>query len=352
MGDLATIATSTPTAVVTATITTATSTEQAATTTPTITEQSAEAPESADATPPPAGAQTIPQPTAIARYSTEALSFDTIATDAQATVVNIFCKQNVGSTSSVIGGSGVFIDGRGVILTNAHVAQYLLLGRYGISCTVRTGSPARNAYIARVLFIPTDWVTEHAGDIRQETPLGTGEDDYALLLVDAPTAPGGTLAEHFPASDFDAREDIVKADEQVLIAGYPAGFLGAIALTQNLWFASALAQVAHVYTFHDGTADVLSLGGTVLAQSGASGGAVFNAWGKLIALVSTSSQAETTGGRDLHAITMAHIDRSLFAHTNEHLYEFLDGDLAERTDTFAHETVPTLQEIYITALEK
>src|SRR3989344_7620809 len=65
-------------------------------------------------------------------------------------IVNIFCLTKTVGVIEPITGSGVIIDSHGIILTNAHVAQYLLLRDYLVkdflNCVIRGGSPATPLY--------------------------------------------------------------------------------------------------------------------------------------------------------------------------------------------------------------
>src|SRR3989338_2839263 len=73
--------------------------------------------------------------------------FSTINQKTREALVNIFCVTKSGGIFKPASGSGIIIDKRGIILTNAHVAQYFLLKDYleqnFIECIVRVGSPAR-----------------------------------------------------------------------------------------------------------------------------------------------------------------------------------------------------------------
>lgn len=60
-------------------------------------------------------------------YTTPIIPFDTLNAQVASAVVNIFCLPSGGSPlQHGATGSGVIIDHRGVILTNAHVAQHVL----------------------------------------------------------------------------------------------------------------------------------------------------------------------------------------------------------------------------------
>lgn len=260
-------------------------------------------------------------------YTSVPLSFDDVNTITRSALVNILCN----APNGVISGSGIVIDTRGVIVTNAHVAQYVLLSKdpgFGVECTVRAGSPARPIGSADILFLPQAWIDEHAKDITVTNPLGTGENDFALLLLRG-------IFSGTPLS-FDSREAIGFLGDRVLIGSYPAGFLGSIETQKSLHAASTIGSIQDLFTFGDANAiDLLSLGGVIVAQSGSSGGAVVNQWGKLIAIASTASTKGTTAERDLRAITFAHIDRVLARERSTTLSGFLTGNIEVEAATFA-----------------
>ncbi len=244
------------------------------------------------------------------------LPTEQLNTLARASLVNILCTTQNGGSFNPISGSGVIIDSRGIILTNAHVAQYFLLRDYSspgnIQCVIRVGSPAQPRYTAELMYLPPAWIADNASKIKDQTPTGTGENDYAFVLITGTTNPSGTLPSSFAALPMDGGNP--QAGEGILLAAYPAGFLGGIAINLNLYLTSAIATVGEVYTFGDqANIDLFSLGGTLVAQSGSSGGAAVSLQGKLKGLITTEIPADTTAGRDLRAITVAHINRSLGA---------------------------------------
>src|SRR6185436_12542444 len=106
--------------------------------------------------PPPPPPPAVQVERAPAPYSTPGESFETIDPAVRSALVNILCMPQGGSLRP-ISGSGVIIDPRGVILTNAHVAQYVLLSespQINLTCSIRTGSPASPRWKAVVLYIP------------------------------------------------------------------------------------------------------------------------------------------------------------------------------------------------------
>jgi hypothetical protein len=203
-----------------------------------------------------------------------------------------------------ISGSGVIIDPRGIILTNAHVAQYVLLSespQINLECTIRNGSPATARWKASVLYIPSVWVNGHYADVNSDMAMGTGEHDYALLLITSDTG-GAALDTSFPYLPIDARENITNAGDNVFGAGYPAEFVGGIVAQQSLYAVTSVSTIKQLMTFETASIDVLSIGGVIEAQGGSSGGPVVNAWGYVIGIISTTSEGATTAQRDLHAL--------------------------------------------------
>ncbi|MBI4068165.1 trypsin-like peptidase domain-containing protein [Candidatus Kaiserbacteria bacterium] len=249
----------------------------------------------------------------------------------RAAIINILCIVNNGQSVS---GSGVVIDERGVVLTNAHVGQYVLLSEVSqnITCTARAGSPAQSAWKLRTLFMPSTWVDAHAQDLRSPQPTGTGEHDYSLLLLaPLPTVPTPPPIRHLA---YDTREGVSFEGDPVLLASYPAGFVGGFIVMNNLYPTTTFGAIRKLYTFKNSSIDLLSLGGAIVAQGGSSGGAIVNRWGNLVGLIVTTSEGETTADRDLRAVTIAHVDRSIREHTGMGLSEFLNGDILEHANDF------------------
>ncbi len=286
-------------------------------------------------------------------YSFAPVSFESINAITRPALVNILCTPRGGGTLSPISGSGVIIDPRGVILTNAHVAQYVLLSQsssINLSCVIRTGAPATPRWLAEILYIPPVWVEVHAPEIDMKNPVGTGEHDYALLRITG-TVDGAPLPGYFPYLPVDTREAIGFKDDLVLVATYPAEFLAAAAQF-NMYPASSVTTIGQLMTFVAKTVDLISLGGIIEAQGGSSGGAVVNAWGRLIALISTTSEGETTAARDLRAVTLSYIDRDLAAQTRFDIATTLGGDIAAQALDFNTHTAPRLIDLYLAQLAK
>jgi hypothetical protein len=135
----------------------------------------------------------------------------------------------------------------------------------------------------------------------------------------------------------------IRARSDVLAAGYPAGFLSGINIQKDLYPSSSIVHTGTVYSFAEGTADMFSIGGSVVAQQGSSGGAVVNQEGKLIGLIVTSSMGDTTGERDLNALTMSHIGDSFKKHTKESIDTLFDGDVRVSAESFNENVAPALR---------
>jgi len=278
-----------------------------------------------------------------------------VNTEARAALVNILCVTKAGGYFKPISGSGVIIDGAGVVLTNAHVGQYFLLRDYpstnNVDCIVRTGSPAYPAYRAVLLYLPPSWVTKNANQIIVEQATGTGENDYAFLLITS-RIDGSPLPSLFPAVPITFKTP--QRGDPVLLAAYPAGFLDGANIETNLYASSAFTSVMDLFSFdNSGFVDLISIGGTVVSQAGSSGGAVVRQQDSaLLGIIATATAGETTAERDLRAITLAHIDRSLAAQGKIGLLQILSGNLAAKAGIFNDTVGQTEKQKLIEVLEQ
>lgn len=277
---------------------------------------------------------------------------------ARSAVVNILCATAGSGSLNSISGSGVVIHPNGVVLTNAHVAQFFLLEDYPtedfFECVVRTGSPAKTTYTAELLFLPPSWIAQNAHKIDDEKPTGNGEHDYALLVLTGKTD-GAPITS--PLSYLPLVSDQPQKNSSVLLAGYPAGFLGGATIQTNLYKTSAEATIGDVYTFNQSTIDLFSIGGSVVAQSGSSGGAVAqinttsNNGSALLGVIVTSSSAPDTASRDLRALSTNYIIRDFALERGASLESVLNSNLTNEWINFRATTFPTLSAALIKVLE-
>jgi len=295
-------------------------------------------------------AVSTPAPSVATTKTTEAVN-----TEARGALVNILCVTKVGGYFKPISGSGVIIDGVGVVLTNAHVGQYFLLRDYptkdNVDCIVRTGSPAYPKYHAQLLYLPPSWVTKNANQIIVEQATGTGENDYSFLLITS-TVDGSPLPDLLPAVPLTYKTPA--RGDPVLLAAYPAGFLDGANIETNLYASSAFTNVMDLFSFdNNGFVDLISIGGTVVSQAGSSGGAVVRQQDSaLLGIITTATAGDTTAARDLRAITLAHIDRSLAAQGKGGLLQVLSGNLQAKADIFNTGIGQTEKQKLIEVLER
>ena len=292
----------------------------------------------------------------LSQTNQESFLFSTINQKTREALVNIFCVTKSGGIFKPASGSGIIIDKRGIILTNAHVAQYFLLKDYleqnFIECIVRVGSPARALYKVEPIFISPSWIQNNADNITQQSPTGTGEDDYALLLITEYTDKNKTLPKIFPFISPLYNSGDISIGEDVLLAAYPAGFLSGISIAKDLYISSAITKIIGVFTFKEGALDLFSIGGSIVAQQGSSGGAVVNRKNELLGIIVTSSEAENTQDRDLRAITIAHINRSFMKDTGFDLQTLFSGNIKAEVDAFNKNIATELTRLLVSELEK
>lgn len=288
----------------------------------------------------------IPDPVASRSepYSSPQKTFAVLNAESRKTLVNILCFAQGGKVDP-ISGSGVIIDPRGVILTNAHVAQFILLAsrkEINLSCVIRTGSPARGTWTVDILYMPPAWLDEHAQDIQNTRPLGTGEHDYAFLVITG-AKDGSVMPSAFPYLPLETRSMYVPGDT-IFLAAYPAEFSGGNEIQNVLEASTTVTTIKQLMTFDKSTVDVIAIGGVVLAQSGSSGGSTLNAWGYLIGIISTTSGGQTTAERNLRAISTSYINRALQSANGTSINELLSGDITTKAATFMREKAPALAE--------
>lgn len=279
-------------------------------------------------------------------------SADEVNTQTRAALVNILCTTKAGGYLHPISGSGVMVSSAGVVLTNAHVAQYFLLRDFptpgNIDCIVRTGSPAQATYRAELLYLPPAWINANANQITAAHATGTGENDYAFLRITG-TVRGASLPAVLPFAPMTT--DWPKKNDPVFLAAYPASFLDGSAIESSLNVISAFSAVENLYTFGKDTVDVVSLGGNPVSQSGSSGGAAVRRQdGALFGLIATASPGDTTAARNLSAITIDYIDRSLKNQGQGGIATLLLSDITKKAAEFAANTAPGLTQTLITAL--
>lgn len=272
---------------------------------------------------------------------------DAHVTDA---LVNILCQYKTDAYTRTTTGTGFFIEDTGVILTNAHVAQFLLLESVDkavrdAECIIRTGNPATPRYHAELLFISPSWIFTNAKLITAEHPSGTGEYDYALLYI-ADSIDDKPLPVTFPAlplhTDFLSKNLV---GTTVTTAGYPAEKLTREGVGAALLPERAHTTIDELYTFGSNYADIFSIGESIVGEQGASGGPVVSDTLGTIGLIVTKGDIKTEGAKSLRALTLSYIDRTIREETGYSLYENARGDLPYRGKVFKDVLAPFLSQL-------
>ncbi|MEZ4103936.1 MAG: serine protease [Candidatus Paceibacterota bacterium] len=261
-------------------------------------------------------------------------------------LVNIYCTFTTNDTIRTTTGTGFFVHSDGVILTNAHVAQYLLLEKTNLlgeaECVVRTGNPATAKYQADLLYIPPAWMQKNIDSIKSLAPTGTGERDYALLYV-SESINKEPLPARFPALALNTKlMPRTMKNREVQAAGYPATDLLKNGASSPLLPVSATTTISELYTFGSNYADVFSIRGTNVGAEGSSGGPVLNSSGEVVGVIVTRSNDKVDGKGSLRAITASHIDRTIKEETGFSLDKNISGDFAHRSEIFSRTVTPFL----------
>lgn len=275
----------------------------------------------------------------VATSTEENIASSTTSAKLDEAIVNIYCTQETPDYKKSVSGSGFFIDARGVILTNAHVGQFVLLegeekaGK--VDCYIRTGEQAEAAFEVDLLYISPSWLIKNANLISEAEPRGNGESDFALLYVTGPRvgySPPDRFAYLPPSTNPMSSK---QKNQTVILVGYPSNS------SRTDTRVIATTTITDIYTFKTGYGDIFSLSSSVLGHQGVSGGPVIDNLGRAIGVITTKDAGTTI----LNAITISHIDRSLRAETGFDLANTLQGDLTRRASIFNDTISPILQEI-------
>lgn len=300
----------------------------------------------------------VPEPTPAPAPAPQ-ISLAELNKKARAAVVNILCTTKRAGAFKPITGSGIIVSPKGIILINAHMAEYFLLEDEALAgylnCVIRNGDIARIAYDAKLVYIPSIWVEKNSQSIIEQEPKGTGEDDYAFLFINKSLIESRDLPFLFPFGELNFNFGNLPENLSTLIASYPAGFLGGISVQKELGLVSTFAPVKTLYTFSEyetANLDIFSLGGNIASQAGSSGGGVFDTRdGKLLGIIATSGEGTTTATKILNAITIPHISRSFKKYTGQNLADFLNSP-GSFPDLFSETEFNRLKNILLEQLKK
>lgn len=252
----------------------------------------------------------------------------------EAATVNLYCRVKLGGVTYLTTGTGVFISDRGVILTNAHVGQFFLLtapgGKSKGTCSVRSGSPAKDQYSAGLLYLSPAWISSYTAAVSKKSEnTGSGQEDFALLYVTK--AKKGNLPERFPVAPLATLDTIakLKGTEAVSVVGYPAEKQDYEDIRDDLKILVASSTLSGVRSFQKPFNDILVISPSKAGQSGISGGPVAQA-GSLLGIATTLSGEKMKSLRGLRALTLTYVDRTVRFETGTPLSGLYAGNLAER----------------------
>ena len=218
-------------------------------------------------------------------------------------MVQIFCS----TPRELFSASGVVVNERGLLLTNAHVAD--IVRKAGeTNCQARHGNPADPFAALEIVFA--------ADTSRKILESQVPERDIAFLrLTEA--------RESFGKAAITIAE--VTTGASLLTLGYPSEFLqGAVASAHSNLVFSRLT-VADVIDI-DGdrsTAEGYVFHGGIVLQQGSSGTALFTPEGRVVGLIFATTKGTTTAERDGIALTTPYIDRILRLETGQGMVEFI-----------------------------
>lgn len=265
-------------------------------------------------------------------------------------VVNIVCVQTVGNTINVSTGSGVLVSPKGIVLTNAHVAQFFILEAYNpnlITCSMYKENIPTYGYRGKLLYISPNWVKDNYKTIKTANARGTGEDDYALIAITENTNPIFGLPQSFPSAEL--RFNDVEIGDDVIVAGYPGGPTSLVEITRAGKLKFADVSILEVFTFGGNNIDIFTTSKSEVGAKGASGGGVF--YGSNInsnALVGTIVTTDgTNGNAKINAITTQYIEEDIENDSGFSLSYYLSGNTAAKIKDFEEQHVEPLAELLL-----
>lgn len=285
-----------------------------------------------------------------APFVTAAQEMPPVAKDA---TVNLYCRVKIGGKTLSTTGSGVIISERGVILTNAHVGQFFLLSgkneKSKGNCSVRTGSPAQNAYGAKLLYLSPDWVKSYIEAVaKKQESSGSGERDFALLYITE--GKKGDLPSTFPHLPLVEITSVPAKDSVVGIAGYPAENLDFKKIHKELNLIYATSTLSDTRSYLKPFVDVIILNPTEAGRPGVSGGPILNTKNEVIGIATAIETGKKKSLRRLRAITLTHVDRIIRADTGLSLPALLLADFNARSQislaTIPAATIKTLEKTF------
>ncbi len=218
-------------------------------------------------------------------------------------VIQIFCKGEKETFSA----SGVIVNSRGLVLTNAHVAG--IVKRVGeSSCQARRDNPASPFGKITVVF--------QADTAKKITDTEVPQRDVAFLKI-------SEASRDFTFADLSLEN--AREGETLLTLGYPSEFLASISAELNSNLVFSVLRVDG-FTDIDGektTAEGYVFRGGLALQQGSSGTALVNRQGKVVGLIFATTKAKTTDDRQGIGLMVSYINKIMQLETGQDLEEFI-----------------------------
>jgi len=260
-------------------------------------------------------------------------------------VVNIICTHKQTGFTTATAGSGVIVSPQGIVMTNAHVAQFFLLEdseTANIDCGIYRENIPTFGYKADILYLPPNWILNNYKEINSPAPRGTGEEDYALLLITENTNPVLSLPNKFSFTKIGLDESVYKIHNPISIAGFPGAPKSLLDLAQAGNFMKDNSTITEIYTLRDNDIDVFSTGISNVAARGASGGGVF--YGKdFIGMTVTTSQKD--GGSVINALTTTYINNDIKKKLGKNILDLISNNPYQQVKNYKKTELPALAEM-------
>ena len=218
-------------------------------------------------------------------------------------VVQIFCR----TQALLYSASGVIVNERGLILTNAHVAD--IVKKSGEEqCEVRHGNPASSFAGVSVVFVADTTAKIPDTQVPQR--------DLAFLtLRDA--------RESFAVAPISLA--VLDVNTPLYTLGYPSEFLQGVAATDRSNLVFSILPVGGLADIDgDGdTAEGYIFKGGIILQQGSSGTALFRRDGSVAGIIFATTKGATTADRNGIALMTPYIDAILQLEAGQGLAEFI-----------------------------
>lgn len=218
-------------------------------------------------------------------------------------VVQVFCA----TPGEYLSASGVIINERGLVLTNAHVAAIVEKVGRG-NCHARHGNPAEAFADLEMIFSPDTQAKISGTEVPQH--------DFAFLRI-------VKWREPFRVANLSLQQ--ASSGATLLTLGYPSEFLEGTTASNNANLVFSLLSVAGLADFDDDprTADGYLFHGGIVLQQGSSGTPIFDRSGDVLGVIFATTKASTTAEREGVALMTASIDRELKKEIGVGLLEFV-----------------------------